>query len=556
MSITVDVASQVTGTGTGDLSWTHGGGSPSAALIGIAHVGDATQITSVEYGGVAASLLGEIAKAGGESAAVCMYLVPSGCPSGSQTIDVVVSGGFTKKAWCISLNASADLELVDDATISSNSLADPSGSLSVGGRSCLTAMVLMSGQDTLGGITALSGWAGAEVDFGTRTGAFYYRTTIDTSDPTYGWTQTAEDATAYVAAVAEVVSGPTLSDGGASYSYSATGAAAVRVTLSDGGASYSYSAAGAAAVRIVLTAGGASYSYSAAGVSQVRVTLSDGGASYSYSATGNVTVGTGAPDRTLSDGGASYSYSAAGAATVRVTLTAGGASYSYSAAGAATVRVTLTAGGASYSYSAAGASQVRITLADGGASYGYSAAGASQVRVTLTAGGAAYTYVGAGEVLIVSTRVLSDGGAAYTYAAAGELRGPGTAAIGGGKPRRVLLAEWLAREALERKLRKRRGQAPRRRPVPVELLEGEPLELIVWADETALPVAVPPALTAQLARALEAMTPEQLVYRRLQGRAQLRYTVEGSLRGPAGLRMDDVEDLSEITLMLSLLGDA
>ncbi len=535
MSITVDVASQVTGTGTGDLSWTHGGGSPSAALIGIAHVGDATQITSVEYGGVAGTLLGSVAKSGGESAAVCMYLVPSGCPSGSQTIDVVVSGGFTKKAWCISLNASADLELVDDATISSNSLADPSGSLSVGGRSCLTAMVLMSGQDTLGGITALSGWAGAEVDFGTRTGAFYYRTTIDTSDPTYGWTQTAEDATAYVAAVAEVVSGPTLSDGGASYSYNAAGAAAVRVTLTAGGASYSYSAAGAAAVRVTLTAGGASYSYSAAGAAAVRVTLTAGGASYSYSATGNVTVGAGAPDRTLSDGGASYSYSAIGASQVRVTLTAGGASYGYNAAGAAAVRVALTAGGASYSYSAIGA---------------------SQVRVTLTAGGAAYTYVAAGEVLIVSTRVLSDGGAAYTYAAAGELRGPGTAAVGGGKPRRVLLAEWLAREALERKLRKRRGQAPRRRPVPVELLEGEPLELIVWADETALPVAVPPALTAQLARALEAMTPEQLVYRRLQGRAQLRYTVEGSLRGPAGLRMDDVEDLSEIALMLSLLEDA
>jgi hypothetical protein len=339
------------------------------------------------------------------------------------------------------------------------------------------------------------------------------------------------------AALRQGVSGAdrTLSDGGASYSYSAAGAATVRIVLTAGGASYSYSAAGVSQVRVTLSDGGASYSYSATGVSQVRVTLSDGGASYSYSATGNVTVGAGAPDRTLSDGGASYSYSAAGVATVRIALTAGGASYSYSAAGVSQVRVTLTAGGASYSYSAIGA---------------------SQVRVTLTAGGAAYTYVAAGEVLIVSTRVLSDGGAAYAYAATGELRGPGTAAIGGGRPRRVLLAEWLAREALERKLRKRRGQAPRRRPVPVELLEGEPLELIVWADETALPVAVPPALTAQLARALEAMTPEQLVYRRLQGRAQLRYTVEGSLRGPAGLRMDDVEDLSEITLMLSLLGDA
>ncbi len=283
-------------------------------------------------------------------------------------------------------------------------------------------------------------------------------------------------------------------------------------TLSDGGASYSYSASGAAAVRITLVAGGASYSYSASGVSKVLVRLTDGTPSYGYSASGTATVGGGT-----------------------ITLSDGGASYSYSASGAAAVQITLVAGGASYSYSAAGVSAVRITLSDGAP---------------------AYTYVAAGSVVASSTRTLSDGAPAYTYVAAGELRGPGSTAVGG-KPRRVLLAEWLAREALERKLRKRRGQAPRRRPVPVELIEGEPLELIVWDDPTALPaVAVPPALTAQLARALEALTPEQLVYRRCRGRAQYAYVAEGRVRGPLGQRLDDIEEMGEIALVLSLLEDA
>lgn len=210
MAVAKDAVSRFTGTGTGTLSWTHTPvGTPRGVVVGTVCNEGVNQISSVTYGGVACAgdSTSRAVKATAEDGEVRLFTLGASVPTGAQTVEVLVSGAAAKTAFCVTVTAADDVEVVDvDNSINSDSQSNPSGTLSLGGRSSFVVQVFFSGQDTLGGITPLSGWtADYEVDFGAQTGGWYSYNTVGTSDVTFGWTQTAEDALCVAVAIGEVV---------------------------------------------------------------------------------------------------------------------------------------------------------------------------------------------------------------------------------------------------------------------------------------------------------------------------------------------------------------
>lgn len=220
MAVAFDAFSRPgTGTGvTGDQSWTHTPtGTPAGAYVwvlwgaSIATTDD--HVVGVTYGGVSMTEVtgSPIIKTTAETMQVHCFALESSVSSGAQTVAVDVDGETTAfSCGCITVTTSANApEQIDvDATINSASLADPSVTLSLGGRTCFCAIGFVSGQNAATGITPLSGWTSqSEEDTGGQTMGFYTYDTVSTADVTAGWTQTAEDAVAIALAISEVVGG-------------------------------------------------------------------------------------------------------------------------------------------------------------------------------------------------------------------------------------------------------------------------------------------------------------------------------------------------------------
>lgn len=199
--------------GSGSLdptTWTHTPvGTPKGVIVLIGSLNNSDIIVGVTYGGVAMTEVpgSPNVLSGGETGSTYCYFLGSGIPTGAQTVsvDTTGAGGFVL-GYSITLTASADTEVVDsDGTINSTASANPSVTLSLGGRTCFAAIAFLSGHDAVGSITQLSGWTNRdESDTGTRQIACYTYDTIGTTDVTAGWTQTSEDAVAMAIAVAEV----------------------------------------------------------------------------------------------------------------------------------------------------------------------------------------------------------------------------------------------------------------------------------------------------------------------------------------------------------------
>lgn len=210
MAVAFDASSNATA-GGGNLSWTHTPvGTPRGVVVLIAGDTGADDVTGVTYGGVAMTEVtgSPNVKAAVEAGGTYVYFLGASIPTGPQTVTVTVSGG-QHLASAVSLTASDDTEIVDtDATINSDSSANPSATLPLGARTCWCGEALFSGQNAVTGITPLSGWTSVqEVDIGTECGAVYRYNTIDSTDVTMGWTQTAEDAVSLGVAVSEIVVG-------------------------------------------------------------------------------------------------------------------------------------------------------------------------------------------------------------------------------------------------------------------------------------------------------------------------------------------------------------
>lgn len=184
-------------------------GTPKAVIVFVLSAlnGSGSQDSiSITYGGVAMTpvALSPVSKDTGEIMTVGCWFLGSGIPTGAQT----VAHGNDLEAMCITLTATSDTMVQDTKVISSDSQANPSGTLSLGGATSFCVMGLISGHSSAASITPLTNWnsryeRGIGAGSGESCGCYTYDI-IGTSDVTFGWTQTAEDALSLGVAVTEL----------------------------------------------------------------------------------------------------------------------------------------------------------------------------------------------------------------------------------------------------------------------------------------------------------------------------------------------------------------
>lgn len=205
MAVAFDAVSNVAA-GTGNLSWTHTPvGTPRGVKVDIVENGGTNGVDSVTYGGVAMELVAANAKTSGEAGTVITYFLGRNIPAGAQTVSVTVNDAVSKRAVAITVTASSDTCWTSvDTSISSDSVTNPSTTLSLLGKTSFVSLALHSGQGTAGGITPATGWTSRlENDFGAQVCGWYTYNTIASSNVACGWTQTADDAVMVALAITE-----------------------------------------------------------------------------------------------------------------------------------------------------------------------------------------------------------------------------------------------------------------------------------------------------------------------------------------------------------------
>lgn len=199
------------GNGTGNISATHTPvGTPRGVIVHVTSTGASDEVSGVTYGGTAMTEVtgSPVVLGGGEDGNVSSWFLGASIPTGAQTVTVTVSGATNKAAYCITYTASDDTEVVDTSSTSSTSAANPSFTVSLGGRSCAVSEIWYSGMGDPTNVTPLTGWTSrAEFDFGSDIGGIYTYDTIGTSDVTAGYTSGADDVVILATAIAEVVGG-------------------------------------------------------------------------------------------------------------------------------------------------------------------------------------------------------------------------------------------------------------------------------------------------------------------------------------------------------------
>lgn len=195
--------------GSGAVNFTHTPvGTPRGVIVLISQGVSSDAVAGVTYGGVAMTEISGSPnlKATAETGGVHGFFLGSGIPTGAQTVSVD-NGGVTatKLVHAITITASDDTEIVDsDATINSDSVANPSVTLSLSGRTSFCVLELFTGQGSPSGFAPLTSWTSRdETDVGLFCLGCYTYDTIGSSDVTAGWTQTAEDAVMIAVAVSE-----------------------------------------------------------------------------------------------------------------------------------------------------------------------------------------------------------------------------------------------------------------------------------------------------------------------------------------------------------------
>lgn len=213
MAISLDATSFDATPATGNQSWSHSGGAgPRAALVMIVGVSPSDEVTGATYAGAAMTELSGspwISASGSEPGAIHAFLL-NGITSGTQTVAFTTSGAtMAHQGVCVTFNTTGnDVELVTaNAFVDSVSQANPSATLSLGGRTCHVSMPWASGQAAVASVTELAGWTPiTEATTGSETAGVYIYDTVAASDPTVGWTQAADDAFAVAIALSEVPS--------------------------------------------------------------------------------------------------------------------------------------------------------------------------------------------------------------------------------------------------------------------------------------------------------------------------------------------------------------
>lgn len=192
--------------GTGNLSWSHiPTGTPKGIICFVVQYNSgADQVSGITYGGTGMTEVAgsPLLKTTGEAMAVYGYFLGSSVPTGTQTVVATVSGAANKKGYCWSITAGNDTAVVDTTTISSDSVANPSGVLTTGVDS-FAIFGGLSGFDTYSGnITSLANWTQhGGTDFGTEVVVADRYNIIQSDNITFGWTAAAEDAVAIGVAI-------------------------------------------------------------------------------------------------------------------------------------------------------------------------------------------------------------------------------------------------------------------------------------------------------------------------------------------------------------------
>lgn len=211
MAITGVDAYTASSPGTTISSFNHAGGTPSAVIVGIGQTNTTDEVTGVTYGGVSLTEVAGSPLAGTtEGGIVYLYFLGSGVPSGTQSV-AIGSGGTTgtKQAFCITLNATGNVEIVDvDATITGDTITDTSVTLTGDGRTLFACLVGYTGENAYSTVTELTDWTvRTETSSGSEGVHFYTYNTLGTANVTAGWTQGSNDALQIALAVAQVTGG-------------------------------------------------------------------------------------------------------------------------------------------------------------------------------------------------------------------------------------------------------------------------------------------------------------------------------------------------------------
>jgi hypothetical protein len=180
----------------GDLSWTHTPvGTPKGVLVLIYGNKYEDDIASVSYGGVAMEEVGLSPQlhngASSDVFAVHAFFLGSNIPTGAQTVAVTHGTGTSShRAGCITLTADGDTAVEDDGAVNSNSVANPSVTLTIDEQS-FCALVFGSGQGAISGATPLADWSSrTESDMGVCIGGIYTKNDIVSTDTAAGFTLT------------------------------------------------------------------------------------------------------------------------------------------------------------------------------------------------------------------------------------------------------------------------------------------------------------------------------------------------------------------------------
>jgi hypothetical protein len=172
----------------------------SAAATGVTVGASST----TQIGSTITSASGELVNFNGNA-----WLLASGAPTGSQTISAASATDGETLICAYSLTTAANaIEAITNGNVNSASQANPTVTLSLGGRTCFCAEIWGSGQDAVTSTTPFASWTSRlEVDAGTLCVGSYSYNTIGSTDVSAGLTQTADDILLFAVAVSEVVTG-------------------------------------------------------------------------------------------------------------------------------------------------------------------------------------------------------------------------------------------------------------------------------------------------------------------------------------------------------------
>lgn len=185
-------------------------GTPRGVVVSVAHGITATKhAQAVTYGGETLSLIVEAADTATEPGNVSLWFLGSGIPTGLQavSIDQDAASGDNTHAICWTFTADTDTEVIDSDELNEDA-ANPTVTLSAGGRTKISICHMYGGAAAPGGTLAADNTLGPVFDLGPFYSQSCHETTPDNADHTIGWsTLSSEDLALVAVAISEVAGG-------------------------------------------------------------------------------------------------------------------------------------------------------------------------------------------------------------------------------------------------------------------------------------------------------------------------------------------------------------